>query len=328
MEQDNDLKMKAATRDMLKKILPSHPEDLLTGFEEFDILMTGFGRGEFNDGKRNITVEIKSVNHRYSDITVKMPRRYSFVEDKVKNTIKENIKRGKIDVSIMVENITESDVNISLNKMVAQQYITNLTELQKEFGVRGEISLGLLAGMPEVMKQVPDVDDEEEMTKCILAPVRDAAKKLEEMRAVEGEKLSKDLLMRADLIKDLVAQIEEKAEDVPKEYAQKLKDRIKDLLDGSVEIPEDRIMVEAAIFADKCNVTEELTRLKSHMDQMKEIIGSSTGADGKKLDFLVQEMNREANTIGSKANDIEITNLMLQIKAEVEKIREQVQNIE
>lgn len=182
--------------------------------------------------------------------------------------------------------------------------------------------------MPEVMKQVPDVDDEEEMTKCILAPVRDAAKKLEEMRAVEGEKLSKDLLMRADLIKDLVAQIEEKAEDVPKEYAQKLKDRIKDLLDGSVEIPEDRIMVEAAIFADKCNITEELTRLKSHMDQMKEIIGSSTGADGKKLDFLVQEMNREANTIGSKANDIEITNLMLQIKAEVEKIREQVQNIE
>jgi len=290
--------------------------------------MTGFGRGEFNDGKRNITVEIKSVNHRYSDITVKMPRRYSFVEDKVKNTIKENIKRGKIDVSIMVENITESDVNISLNKMVAQQYITNLTELQKEFGVRGEISLGLLAGMPEVMKQVPDVDDEEEMTKCILAPVRDAAKKLEEMRAIEGEKLSKDLLMRADLIKDLVAQIEEKAEDVPKEYAQKLKDRIKDLLDGSVEIPEDRIMVEAAIFADKCNITEELTRLKSHMDQMKEIIGSSTGADGKKLDFLVQEMNREANTIGSKANDIEITNLMLQIKAEVEKIREQVQNIE
>ena len=290
--------------------------------------MTGFGRGEFNDGKRNITVEIKSVNHRYSDITVKMPRRYSFVEDKVKNTIKENIKRGKIDVSIMVENITESDVNISLNKMVAQQYITNLTELQKEFGVRGEITLGLLAGMPEVMKQVPDVDDEEEMTKCILAPVRDAAKKLEEMRAVEGEKLSKDLLMRADLIKDLVAQIEEKAEDVPKEYAQKLKDRIKDLLDGSVEIPEDRIMVDAAIFADKCNITEELTRLKSHMDQMKEIIGSSTGADGKKLDFLVQEMNREANTIGSKANDIEITNLMLQIKAEVEKIREQVQNIE
>lgn len=290
--------------------------------------MTGFGRGEFNDGKRNITVEIKSVNHRYSDISVKMPRRYSFVEDKVKNAVKENIKRGKVDVSIMVENITESDVNISLNKMVAEQYMTNLTELQKEFGVKGDITLGMLAGMPEVMKQVPDVDDEAEMTKCILEPVRQASKNLESMRAVEGEKLSKDLLMRADLIKDLVAQIEEKAEDVPKEYAEKLKERIKDLLDGSVEIPEDRIMVEAAIFADKCNITEELTRLKSHMDQMKEIIAGSTGADGKKLDFLVQEMNREANTIGSKANDIEITNLMLQIKAEVEKIREQVQNIE
>ena len=147
MEKENDLKMKSATKEMLKQILPTHPEDLLTSLEEFDILMTGFGRGEFNDGKRNITVEIKSVNHRYSDITVKMPRRYSFVEDKVKNTIKENIKRGKIDVSIMVENITESDVNITLNKMVAQQYIANLTELQKEFGVKGEISLGLLAGM-------------------------------------------------------------------------------------------------------------------------------------------------------------------------------------
>jgi len=290
--------------------------------------MTGFGRGEANDGKRNITVEIKTVNHRYSDITVKMPRRYSFVEDKVKKTIKENIKRGKVDVSIMVENITESDINISLNKMVAAQYIENLNELKNDFSVEGDIDLKLLAGLPEIMRQVPDVEDEEEMTRCILAPVSEAAANLEKMRAVEGEKLAADLLMRADLIKDLVYQIEEKSEDVPKQYAQKLKDRIQELLEGSVEIPEDRIMVEAAIFADKCNITEELTRLKSHMDQMKSIINGSTGADGKKLDFLVQEMNREANTIGSKANDIEVTNLMLQVKAEIEKIREQVQNIE
>lgn len=290
--------------------------------------MTGFGRGEFNDGKRNITVEIKSVNHRYSDISVKMPRRYSFVEDKVKKAIKENIKRGKVDVSIMVENITESDVNITLNKMVADQYIANLNELKSEFLLEGDIDLELIASLPEVMRQVPDVEDEEEMTRCILTPTSEAAKNLEAMRAVEGEKLAKDLLMRADIIKDLVNEIEVRSEDVPKEYARKLKERISELLDGSVEIPEDRIMVEAAIFADKCNITEELTRLKSHMDQMKSIIGGSTGADGKKLDFLVQEMNREANTIGSKANDIEVTNLMLQVKAEIEKIREQVQNIE
>lgn len=290
--------------------------------------MTGFGRGEFNDGKRNITVEIKSVNHRYSDISVKMPRRYSFVEDKVKKAVKNNVKRGKVDVSIMVENITESDVNISLNKMVAEQYISNLNDLKSEFLLDGDIDLKLIAGMPEVLRQVPDVEDEEEMTRCILTPTKEAAENLEAMRAVEGEKLSKDLLMRADLIKDLVNQIEVKSEDVPKEYARKLKERISELLEGSVEIPEDRIMIEAAVFADKCNITEELTRLKSHMDQMKEIINGSTGADGKKLDFLVQEMNREANTIGSKANDLTVTNLMLQVKAEIEKIREQVQNIE
>ena len=290
--------------------------------------MTGFGRSEYNDGKRNVTVEIKSVNHRYSDINVKMPRRYGFVEDKVKKTVKESIARGKMDVSIMVENITESDVTIRLNEPVAEQYIENLKGLKDSFNLSGSIDLSLVAGFPEVLKQIPDVEDEEEMTRCILTPVEGAVKALEEMRAVEGAKLAEDLLMRADLIKDLVSQIEEKAEDVPREYAQKLRARIQELLEGSVEVPEERIVTEAAIFADKCNITEELTRLRSHMDQMKKIISESTGADGKKLDFLVQEMNREANTIGSKANNIEITNLMLQIKAEVEKIREQVQNIE
>ncbi len=290
--------------------------------------MTGFGRGEYNDGKRSIIVEIKSVNHRYSDISVRMPRRYSFVEDKVKNTIKEKIKRGKIDVSIMVENLTENDVNIKLNTMIAQQYYDNLKALQNQFEVSGDITLQYLAGMPDVLKAIPDVDDEEEMTKCILQPVREAAANLEAMRMVEGEKLAKDLVMRGDIIKGLVDQIEERAELVPKAYAEKLRDRIQELIGNSVTIPEDRILVEAAIFADKCNITEELTRLNSHMDQMKSIIEQSSQPDGKKLDFLVQEMNREANTIGSKANDITVTNLMLQVKAEIEKIREQVQNIE
>ena len=290
--------------------------------------MTGFGRGEYSDGKRTVTVEIKSVNHRYNDISVRMPRRYSVGEDTLKKTIKESVKRGKLDVSVMVENLTESDVTIKLNEPVAAQYIENLRRLKDEFDVKGKIDLALLASMPEVLKQIPDVEDEEEMTRCILTPAAQAAEALDQMRCIEGEKLAEDLLMRADLIKDLVSQIEVKAEDVPKEYAAKLRDRIAELLEGSVEIPEDRIMVEAAIFADKCNITEELTRLRSHMDQMKQIITESTGADGKKLDFLVQEMNREANTIGSKANNLDVTSLMLQIKAEVEKIREQVQNIE
>ena len=290
--------------------------------------MTGFGRGEFSDGKWNVTVEIRTVNHRYCDIAVRMPRRYSFVEDKVRKTIREKISRGKVDVSILMENITESDVTIRLNEPVADQYIENLNRLKNEFRLDGEISLSLIAQMPEVLKQIPDVEDEEEMTHCILTPVMQAVENLEEMRAAEGRKLAQDLLMRADLIRELVSRIEVKADDVPREYAKRLRDRIGELLEGSVEIPEDRIMVEAAIFADKCNITEELTRLKSHMDQMKTIITESSGADGKKLDFLVQEMNREANTIGSKANNLEITSLMLQIKAEIEKIREQVQNIE
>ena len=290
--------------------------------------MTGFGRGEYNDGKRSIIVEIKSVNHRYADISVRMPRRYSFVEDRIKNTVKETFKRGKADVSVMVENLTENDVNIRLNTMLARQYMDNLTALQEEFSLAGEITLPYLAGLPDVMKAIPDVDDEEEIARCILIPVKEAAENLETMRKIEGEKLAADLIMRGDFIKKLAAEIEERADKVPAIYTEKLRERITELIGNSVNIPEERILTEAAIFADKCNITEELTRLNSHMDQMKSIIENSVQPDGKKLDFLVQEMNREANTIGSKANDLEVTALMLQIKAEIEKIREQVQNIE
>ena len=290
--------------------------------------MTGFGRGEYNDGKRSIIVEIKSVNHRYADISVRMPRRYSFAEDRIKNTVKETFKRGKADVSVMVENLTENDVNIRLNTMLARQYMDNLTALQEEFSLKGEITLQYIAGLPDVMKAIPDVDDEEEIAKCILIPVKEAAENLESMRKIEGEKLADDLIMRGDLIKELAAKIEERADKVPAIYTEKLRERITELIGNSVSIPEERILTEAAIFADKCNITEELTRLNSHMDQMKSIIVNSTQPDGKNLDFLVQEMNREANTIGSKANDLEVTALMLQIKAEIEKIREQVQNIE
>lgn len=290
--------------------------------------MTGFGRGEHSDGKRNISVEIKSVNHRYGDISVKMPRRYSFAEEKIKSTIKKTVSRGKVDVSIIVENLTEDDVTVKLNTMVAKQYIENLNELQQAFDLEGNITLQFLSALPDVMKAVPDVEDEDEIWRAIEIPLEQAVKNLDNMRRTEGSKLSEDLLMRGELIRGFVKQIEERAPQVSVIYAEKLQDRIKELLGSHVTVPEDRIMLEAAIFADKCNITEELVRLDSHMLQLKEIIGNSSQPTGKKLDFLVQEMNRETNTIGSKANDIDITNLMLEIKSEIEKIREQVQNIE
>lgn len=290
--------------------------------------MTGFGRSEYTDGKRSIIVEIKSVNHRYSDITIKMPRRYSFAEDRLKGAVKDIARRGKIDVSIMVENITEDDTNVRLNTMVARQYYDNLRELQKEFELSGDITLQFLSSLPDVMKAIPDVEDEEEIFKSLEIPVLAAAKKLDEMRTLEGAKLAEDIIKRGEYIRSRVKEIEERSPEVTKSYAEKLKDRIKELVGSNVTIPEDRILVEAAIFADKCSITEELVRLDSHIIQLNSIISNSNQPDGKKLDFLVQEMNREANTIGSKANDIEITNKVLEIKSEIEKIREQVQNIE
>ena len=290
--------------------------------------MTGFGRGEYTDGKRSITVEIKSVNHRYSDITVKMPRRYTFAEDKIKNTVKEKIRRGKVDVSIIVDNIAENDVNIRLNTMLAKQYYDNLTELRSEFDLSGDISLQFMASLPDVMKVIPDVEDEEEITNAILIPVAEAAANLEKMRAVEGEKLAEDLIAKGEHVKEILDRIAERAPQVVVDYTAKLKERIQELVGSAVQIPEDRILVEAAVFADKCAIDEEITRLNSHLIQLRNIIEKSSQPEGKKLDFLVQEMNREANTIGSKANDITITNYMLEIKSEIEKIREQVQNIE
>ena len=290
--------------------------------------MTGYGRREAVTEGKKILVEIKSVNHRYSDISIKMPRRYGFAEDKVKNAVKERIRRGKVDVSIMVENITENDVNIKLNTMIAKQYYENLLELRKEFSVEGDITLQFLAGLPDVMKAIPDVEDEEEITKAILIPVAEAAANLEKMRAVEGEKLAEDLIAKGRSIRSILDKIAERAPQVSIDYTARLRERITELIGGSIEVPEDRILVEAAIFADKCAIDEEITRLGSHLIQLENIVTKSTQPDGKKLDFLVQEMNREANTIGSKANDITITGYMLEIKSEIEKIREQVQNIE
>ena len=290
--------------------------------------MTGFGRSEYSDEKRNVTVEIKSVNHRYSDINVRMPRRYSFAEEKIKNAVKTTARRGKAEVSVIVENIGDDDVNIRLNTAVAKQYIDNIAELKSAFGIDGNVTLEYIASLPDVMKSVPDVENEDEITAVLVGVAEEAAKKHAEMRAVEGEKLAEDILMRADLIEAHVKEIEQRSPDVVKEYTEKLRNRINEMIGGAVVATEERILLEAAVFADKINVTEETVRLGSHIDQLRRIIRDSSQPEGKKLDFLVQEMNREANTIGSKANDLDITSRVLEIKSEIEKIREQVQNIE
>ena len=294
--------------------------------------MTGFGRGEYTDGKRNMVVEIKTVNHRYSDITVKMPRRYAFAEDKIKSAVKEHIRRGKADVSIMVENIGDSDVSIQMNEALAKQYLEKMMNLRNVLGnpegFDDQLSLLQIAGLPDVMKVTPAVEDEEEIIRALLIPTLQAAENLDQMRAAEGAKLAEDLLEKGEHLQELLDQITERAPQVASDYTIKLRDRITKLLGNIVQIPEDRILVEAAIFADKCAIDEEITRLNSHILQLRQIVTKSTQPDGKKLDFLVQEMNREANTIGSKANDITITGYMLDLKSEIEKIREQVQNIE
>ena len=290
--------------------------------------MTGFGRGEFADGKRRVITEVKAVNHRYADVSVKMPKRYSFAEEGVKNTVKALAKRGKIDVGIIVENLTEDDVSIRLNEPAAEKYYSSLKELKEKFSLSGDIDISLLASLPEVLRSIPDVSGEEEICRAMEASARIAVENLDAMRIAEGEKLSEDIMMRGELIKSLVLKVEEIAPDVSRAYYEKLKERIRELTEGSVEIPEEKLAAEAAIVADKSNITEEVVRLKSHIKQMADIIVKSSQPEGRKLDFLVQEMNREANTIGSKANNIDITNMVVDIKSEIEKIREQVQNVE
>ncbi len=294
--------------------------------------MTGFGRGEYTDGKRNMVVEIKTVNHRYADITIKMPRRYSFAEDKIKSAIKAHIRRGKADVFIMVENIGDSDVSVQINEELAKQYLEKMVSLRDALGepegFNDQLSLLQIAGLPDVIKTTPAAEDEEEIMQALLIPTLQAAQNLDKMRATEGEKLAEDLLAKGENLKTLLDQIAARAPQVATDYTAKLRERITELIGNSVQIPEDRILVEAAIFADKCAIDEEITRLNSHIMQLRDIVSTSNQPDGKKLDFLVQEMNREANTIGSKANDITITGYVLDLKSEIEKIREQVQNIE
>ncbi len=293
--------------------------------------MTGFGRGDFVDEISKVTVEMRAVNHRYLDIFVKMPRKYAFAEDTIKNAIKERLHRGKVEVNVSIDNIGQSDSDIRLDKELAAKYYEVLSELAGsfEFGEESKVSLNLLSRMPDVIKATAADEDEEAVKKRLLEATSKALDDFCKMRESEGAKLAKDLEERANTVEELRSKIEKRAPEIEKEYAEKFKARVNEILDGTYEVPEERVALEAAIFADKANITEELVRLDSHVSQLRGFLktGGKEGI-GKKIDFLIQEMNREANTIGSKSNDREITSLMLELKAEIEKIREQVQNIE
>ncbi len=291
--------------------------------------MTGFGRGEYRDEKRIVTAEIKAVNHRFSDITVKMPRRYAFAEEAVKAQVKETAPRGKIDVSITFDSLGAEDTEIRLNLELAKSYYESLSRIRESLpGLSGDVSLAMLAEMPDVLRSAPAEEDEEAILSAIGSAVGSALGSFAEMRRAEGEKLVEDILQRGALIEKTVLGIESYAPQVAEKYTLRMKERIRELLGDEAVIPEERILLEAAVFADKSNITEEIVRLKSHVAQLRRICADDSAPIGKKLDFLVQEMNRESNTIGSKANDIAITNEVLTLKAEIEKIREQIQNIE
>ncbi len=292
--------------------------------------MTGFGRGEFADETGKVTAEIRAVNHRYLDIFVKMPRKYAFAEEAIKAAVKEKLYRGKVEVSVTVDSTGQSDSDVRLDMDLAAKYYEALSSLRDsfDFGEESKVSLSMLAKMPDVIRTAAAEEDEEVVTGRLLAAVRNAVDDICSMRETEGAKLAADLEARADTVSDIRARIEKRAPEIEKEYAAKFRARVEELLDGVYEVPEERIALEAAIFADKANITEELVRLDSHVSQLRAFLKTGDGAIGKKIDFLIQEMNREANTIGSKSNDREITSMMLDLKAEIEKIREQVQNIE
>ena len=258
--------------------------------------MTGFGRGEYIDDSRSITAEMKGVNHRYCDVYVKMPKKYAFAEEKIRSTVKERLKRGKIEVTITVDDFNQSSGDIRVN--MATGFVTE---------GNGGMSLKLLAEMPDVIKCMPVKEDEDLVTSQIMTAVNMAVDGMMQMRKTEGKKLAEDILKRAEIISNIRAQIVERAPMVKSDYKDKMKARISELLGSDVQIPEERILVEAAVFADKADITEELVRLDSHINQLKEFVEDDSQAIGKKIDFLVQEMNREANTIGSKSNDTKIT---------------------
>ena len=291
--------------------------------------MTGFGRSELVDNDKKISVEMKSVNHRYLDVTIKMPRKLNKFEANLKQVLKEYAERGKMDIYIGYENLKSAGVAVRYNSEIAREYMQYLTEMGQEFGLTEEIKPTVLARFPEVLTIEDAMDEDDEALYRDLEKVfREALENFTAARVAEGENLKKDLLEKVDRLAFLVDRVEELLPEIVESYKKRLLEKSKEFLQNST-IDENRIAAEVTIYSDKICVDEEMVRLKSHIAQVRKMLGQD-GQEGigRKLDFIVQEMNREANTIGSKANDVEIARRVLEIKAEIEKIREQIQNIE
>ena len=289
--------------------------------------MTGYGKGNLSCEGREYQIEIKSVNHRYLDLSIKIPRSISYLEEDIKKKISEKVKRGKIDVFVTFENNSQECKSIKINKEIAKVYIEQLKELATDENISSNIEVTEISKFPDVLSISVDETDEK-IKKEVLETVEEATKKIIEMKKIEGEKILQDLLKRISNIEKKINEISQKSTGLIEEYVVKLEKRIKEIL-KSDEIDKSRLAQEVVIYADKCSIEEEVTRLKSHIYQFKNIITITENETiGKKLDFIIQEMNRETNTIGSKANNLDITNGVIDIKTELEDIREQVQNIE
>ena len=288
--------------------------------------MTGFGRGEAADDKMKILVEMKSVNHRYLDLGIKMPKKLNAYEAVVRNILKEYIQRGKVDVFISYEEFAGSSVRLKYNQALAQEYMNICRQMQQEFDLIQDTSVSMLARLPEVITMEQVAEDDEQMEELLTTALRSACESFVAAREKEGEQLKIDLCKKLDHMLNLVQEVEERSPKVVQEYRQKLTDKVKEMLaDNSID--ESRILTEVTIFSDKICVDEETVRLSAHIRSMKEFLLKG-GAVGRKLDFVAQEMNREANTTLSKCNDLETSGIAIELKTEIEKIREQIQNIE
>ncbi len=290
--------------------------------------MTGYGRAQSVIDTMSVTVEVKSVNHRYFEFNSRVPRNYGFLEEKLKSYVGSRVNRGKVECYVSIENLEDDEVEILVNHSLAKSYLNALNELadRNELNLRDDLAMSSLARYNDIFVVHKNEADEEKIWNAVKEVTSLAVDKFILMRETEGEKLKRDILSRADLIIDKVSIIEERSPETVKEYNEKLLSRIKEFL-SDVQVDEQRLLTECAIFADKIAVAEETVRLRSHIDQLRQFLDSNE-AVGRKTDFLVQEMNREANTIGSKAQDVTIARNVIDIKAEIEKIREQIQNIE
>ncbi|MGL4913366.1 MAG: YicC/YloC family endoribonuclease [Romboutsia sp.] len=291
------------------------------------VSMTGFGRGEYKDDNYYFLVECKTINHKYCDINVRLPRKISFLEDKVRNLVKDHVKRGRVDLYIKLDLLGSEDVNLKFDETLATQYVDILKQIRDKFDLVDDISVMNVAKFPDVIKSEEKEEDEDLLWSMLKQAVEEALVRLKDMRNEEGKKLADDVIMRCDLLKNYIEDIEKYSYNVVIDYKEKLNTRINELVEDPSIIDENRLAQEVAIYADKASITEEIVRFRSHIEQLKKTIVKDESI-GRKIDFLIQEMNRETNTTGSKSSDLNITNLVVEMKSELEKIREQIQNIE